>query len=81
LVGIKEMRKPTDVVNIKIRCLEALRARLESEAKKNCRSLNGEIVYRLGLTFGKEGVALAMQFDEAKRELVKVVLERLCNAA
>jgi hypothetical protein len=71
------MRKPTDVVNIKIRCLEALRAKLESEAKKNCRSLNGEIVYRLGLTFGKDGATLAPQFEDAKRELMKVVLERL----
>jgi hypothetical protein len=68
-------RKPTDVVNIKVRCLEALRSRLEHEAKKNQRSLNGEIVYRLGASFGEEGVALAGQFEEAEKEIRKKLQE------
>jgi len=68
-------RKPTDIVNIKVRCVEALRARLEQEAKKNQRSLNGEIVYRLGASFGAEGVALAGQFEEAEKEIQKKLQE------
>lgn len=68
-------RKPTDIVNIKVRCIEALRARLEHEAKKNQRSLNGEIVYRLGASFGEEGVALAGQFEEAEKEIQKKLQE------
>lgn len=68
-------RKPTDIVNIKVRCIEALRARLEHEAKKNQRSLNGEIVYRLGASFGEEGVALAGQFAEAEKEIQKKLQE------
>ena len=68
-------RKPTDIVNIKVRCIEALRARLEQEAKKNQRSLNGEIVYRLGASFGAEGVALAGQFEEAEKEIQKKLQE------
>jgi hypothetical protein len=68
-------RKPTDIVGIKVRCLEALRARLAQEAKKNQRSLNGEIVYRLGASFGEEGVALASQFEEAEKEIEKRLRE------
>ena len=68
-------RKPTDIVNIKVRCIEALRARLEHEAKKNQRSLNGEIVYRMGASFGAEGVALAGQFEEAEKEIQKKLQE------
>ena len=62
-------------MNIKVRCIEALRARLEHEAKKNQRSLNGEIVYRLGASFGAEGVALAGQFEEAEKEIQKKLQE------
>jgi Arc-like DNA binding domain len=73
-------RKPTDIVNLKVRFTEAMRARIEQEAKKNNRSLNGEIVYRLGVTFGPEGVALAGQFEEHEREMarkLREVVERL----
>jgi Arc-like DNA binding domain len=62
-------RKPTDIVGLKVRFTEAMRARLAQEAKRNERSLNGEIVYRLGTTFGAEGVALARQYEEVQAEL------------
>ena len=46
-------RKLDDIVNLKLRFTEALRARIEQEAKKNQRSLNGRrFLYRLGTTFG-----------------------------
>ena len=37
---------------------EALRARIEQEAKKSDRSLNREIIHRLGMTFGKKALPL-----------------------
>jgi hypothetical protein len=68
-------RKPTDIVNLKVRFTEALRKRIEEEAKKNQRSLNGEIVYRLGVTFGAEGAALVGQYEEAEEGLRRVLHE------
>jgi hypothetical protein len=62
-------RKPDDIVNLKLRFTEALRARIEQEAKKNQRSLNGEIVYRLGTTLGAEGAELAMLYERREEEL------------
>ena len=38
------VRKPTDMVQLKLRFPEALRRRLEREAKKHGQSLNAEIV-------------------------------------
>ena len=72
-------RKPNDIVNIKVRCIEALRARLDQEAKKNQRSLNGEIVYRLGASFGAEGVHLVEQYEEAEKELTRMVREAMAQ--
>jgi hypothetical protein len=68
-------RRPTDLVNLKVRFTEAMRKRIEQEAKKNQRSLNGEIVYRLGVSFGEEGVALAAQFEEAEKEVARMFRE------
>jgi hypothetical protein len=73
-------RNPDDLVSLKVRFTEAMRARIEQEAKKNQRSLNGEIVYRLGTTFGAEGVGLVAQFDEAEQEIKRHlhgIVERL----
>ena len=64
-------RKPDDIVNLKVRLTEAMRARIEQEAKKNNRSLNGEIVHRLGVSFGVEGPMLVRQFEERTKELAK----------
>jgi hypothetical protein len=78
-------RKPDDMVGLQLRFTEALRARIEQEAKKNHRSLNSEIVYRLGTTFGAEGVALAAEFDaqekEVQRELGEMLREYIKNVA
>lgn len=68
-------RKSTDIVSLKVRLTEALRARLETDAKKANRSLNREIVYRLGLSYGAEGVALAEQFEEHEKEVAKRLRE------
>ncbi len=68
-------RSARDVVSLKVRFTEAMRARIEQEAKKNQRSLNGEIVYRLGTTFGAEGVELVGQYEEAEKELARRLSE------
>ena len=68
-------RSPSDIVNLKLRFTEALRGRIEQEAKKNQRSLNGEIVYRLGTTFGAEGAELAAQYEQRESELTKRLRE------
>jgi len=43
-------RKATDMVQLKLRFSEALRRRLEREAKRNNRSMNTEIIHRLQRT-------------------------------
>jgi hypothetical protein len=44
-------RKPTDMVQLKLRFSEALRRRLEREAARNNRSMNTEIIHRLEESF------------------------------
>jgi hypothetical protein len=68
-------RNPDDIVSLKVRFTEAMRGRIEQEAKKNQRSLNGEIVYRLGTTFGAEGVGLIAQFEEEEKRIAKYLHE------
>jgi hypothetical protein len=46
-------RKPTDTVQLKLRFSEALRRRLEREAKRQENSLNAEIISRLEQSFRK----------------------------
>src|SRR5262245_34056425 len=46
-------RKPTDTVQLKLRFSEALRRRLEREARRQEHSLNGEIIHRLEQSFRK----------------------------
>jgi hypothetical protein len=47
-------RRLDDTVNLRLRLPEALRQRLDAEAEKANRSLNSEILWRLGQTFGEE---------------------------
>jgi hypothetical protein len=68
-------RSATDIVSLKVRFTEAMRARIEQEAKKNQRSLNGEIVYRLGTTFGAEGIPLVAEFEEVEERLSRHLRE------
>jgi hypothetical protein len=76
-------RKPTDIVQLKLRFPESLRRQLEREAARNHRSMNTEIIHRLGESIeetiadrtaereGKEGVARALARFKARvgREL------------
>jgi hypothetical protein len=68
-------RDPDEIVNLKVRFTEAMRQRIEEEAKRNHRSLNGEIVHRLAISFGEEGVALKDQYEVAEKELKQILEE------
>jgi hypothetical protein len=48
------MRKLTDTVALQVRLPEGLRRKLAAEAEKSERSLNGEILWRLGQTLTEE---------------------------
>jgi hypothetical protein len=62
------VRKPTDMVQLKLRFPEALRRRLEREAKRHGHSLNTEIVMIL------EG---AFRESDAIQERAKAIAEAL----
>jgi hypothetical protein len=72
-------RKPTDLVNLKVRFTEAMRARIEQAAKKEHRSQNQEIVHRLAQSFGAEGLELINQYEEQEAEL-KRLLDKLLES-
>jgi hypothetical protein len=48
-------RNPNDPIALQVRMTEGLRRKLATAAEKNGRSLNSEIVWRLGQTFDAEG--------------------------
>ena len=47
-------KRADEVISFKLRMPEALRQKIEAEAEKAERSMNSEILYRLGQTFGEE---------------------------
>jgi DNA-binding MarR family transcriptional regulator len=48
------MHKPNDAIALQVRMTEGLRRKLASAAEKNGRSLNAEILWRLGQTLVEE---------------------------
>lgn len=62
-------RKPTDTVALQVRMPEALRHELEVAAQKANRSLNSEVLWRLGQTFGEEWQRFAAKAEEKERTL------------
>jgi Arc-like DNA binding domain len=70
------VRKPSDTVNLRLRLPEALRIKLVSEADRNKRSINSEILYRLGQTFGEEFLRFIAGIEE-REEREKRALEQL----
>jgi predicted HicB family RNase H-like nuclease len=47
------VRKPTDTIQLKVRMSETLRRQMEDAAVRNGRSMNAEIVARLGNSIQK----------------------------
>jgi DNA-binding FrmR family transcriptional regulator len=66
-------RKPTDIVNLKLRFREELRRRLDKEAKKSGRSLNGEIVARLERSLEANEMRTAVS-EAARFEIARLAL-------
>jgi Arc-like DNA binding domain len=71
-------RKDTDVVNLRLRLPEALRKQLDVAAEKSDRSLNSEILWRLGQTFGKEWMEFVGEMERQERN-DQEFLERFMN--
>ena len=62
-------RKPTDMVQLKLRFPEAVRRRLDREAKRNNRSMNTEIIHRLQRTFALDDSGAATNMLDWLRNL------------
>jgi len=60
-------RKPTDTIQLKVRMSEMLRRQMEDAAARNGRSMNAEIVARLGHSIQKD--------QDAITELAKLLLD------
>jgi translation initiation factor 2 alpha subunit (eIF-2alpha) len=71
-------RKETEMVNLRLRLPEGLRKQLDVAAEKSNRSLNSEILWRLGQTFGKEWLEFIGEIEQQERN-EKEVLDRLMN--
>ena len=73
------VRKTTDTVQLKLRFSEALRRRLDREAKRQEHSLNGEIIHRLEQSFRKAenadllGSTLRALFGGATGDLLRAI--------
>jgi hypothetical protein len=68
-------RKPTDVVQLKLRFPEALRRRLERAAKSHGQSLNTEIVRILEEAFGK-----ADEIQQRAKAIAEALGDEIVNA-
>jgi Arc-like DNA binding domain len=72
-------RKVTDTVALQVRMPEGLRRKLAAEAEKSERSLNSEILWRLGQSLGTEGTGFLEQHEVAE-EQVKTILDRIVHS-
>jgi translation initiation factor 2 alpha subunit (eIF-2alpha) len=61
------VRKPTDPIALQVRMVEGLRTKLVNAAEKNGRSLNSEILWRLGQTFDEEWGRLSTAMEEREK--------------
>jgi hypothetical protein len=61
-------RADTDTVNLRLRMPEGLRKALTAEAEKAQRSLNSEILWRLGQTFGEQWQRFIAGVEEKEKE-------------
>lgn len=68
-------RKPSDVVPLQVRMPEGLRKRLVALAEGSQRSLNSEIVWRLGQSLGPEGAEFIKDHVTAEEYAKRAVAE------
>jgi Arc-like DNA binding domain len=71
-------RKATDTVNLRVRMPEGIRKRLAVEAEGSRRSLNSEIVWRLGQSLGEEELVQEHESSEERmRKMMDEIVERI----
>jgi Arc-like DNA binding domain len=63
------------IANLRLRLPETLRKKLAQEAEKSQRSLNSEILWRLGQSLGAEGAAIVHGFDALEQHIRRRVDE------
>jgi len=71
-------RKPADTINLRVRMPEALRETLAAEAEKANRSLNSEILWRLGLTLSEDWqrfIAGVEAREKSDRQFIDQILQ------
>jgi Arc-like DNA binding domain len=61
-------RKPSETVNLRVRLPESLRRTLANEAEKANRSLNAEILWRLGQTLSEDWQRFIVGLEVRERE-------------
>jgi hypothetical protein len=66
-------RKPGDTINLRVRMPEGLRKRLAAEAERSHRSLNSEIVWRLGQSLGPEGAEFIREHETVEEHMKRVL--------
>ncbi len=70
----KKPPPPDEPINLRLRMPEALHAKLVAEAEANERSLNSEIVYRLGQSLGTEDL---VRMHESNEQRIRKMLEEI----
>lgn len=65
-------RAATDTVNLRLRLPEALRQKLEAEAEEAGRSMNSEILWRLGQTFSEQWQRFIAGVEERERKAEEI---------
>lgn len=72
-------RRPSEIVQLKLRFPEALRRLLNQAAKDNKRSMNGEIVSRLQESFLRQNLAALMRehAENTANKLADRVINRI----
>ena len=77
--GARMARKPATIANLRLRLPEALRKTLAIEAEKNNRSLNSEILFRLGRTLSaewREFIGEIEKTEKAEQEFIEQLMQK-----
>ena len=72
-------RKPSETINLRVRMPETLRTTIAVEAAKAGRSLNSEILYRLGLTLDEQWQRFVAGIEKEEKSVAELC-ERVINS-
>jgi Arc-like DNA binding domain len=70
-----------EVISFKLRMPEGLRQKIEAEAEKSERSMNSEILWRLGQTFGDEWQRFIAGVEEKEKREAELSERVMANIA